>query len=393
MNTRILRSLRQFFKHESSASLVLALSTLVAMVLANGHLAEAYFGLLEYKFAGLSIHHWINDGLMTIFFFAVGMEIKRELIAGELNNFRKAALPVFAAIGGMSGPAIIYFIFNRGNNQVLQGWAIPMATDIAFAIGILTLLGKRVPISLKIFLLALAIADDLGAVLVIAIFYTREIRLAGIGLAASGFFSIMTARRFRFQSPLFYIPLGILLWIGVLYSGIHATVAGVIIGLLTPYSFPSRNAELKAAHSPLNNLLHLVQPWVGFAIMPLFALANAGIAIGGVQISTLLHSGVSLGVGIGLLIGKPIGILSFSALAIFLGLASRPIDLKWSYLAGASCLAGIGFTMAIFIANLALPELDIIEAKIAVLVASAAAALIGYCILFFVLDKKPQTSI
>lgn len=382
----IIRLIDRFIQMQSSSSIVLAVCTLIAIVAANGPIALSYFHLLEIKFAGLSIHHWINDGLMAIFFFVVGMEIKREIVEGELSTFRKATLPVAAAFGGMLVPALIYFTLNP-TGTMFRGWAIPMATDIAFALGVLLLLGKRIPLSLKIFLLALAIVDDLGAVLIIATFYTEEIRGIGLLIASAGILAILAARWLKIKSYFLYIPLGVLLWVGVLYSGIHATIAGVLLGLLTPHRFPSSKRGGKT-YSPLEDLIHKLNPYVSYGIMPIFAIANAGIPLSGISLTTVTESTVTKGVGLGLLIGKPVGIMLLSGLTVALGLARLPADLKWRHLFGVACLAGIGFTMAIFITNLSLPEAHAVEAKVAILGASAIAAALGYVLLLLTLDRK-----
>lgn len=355
------------------------MATLVAMLAANSPASEFYFHILDLKVLGLTIQHWINDGLMAIFFFLIGMEIKREIVDGELASFRQAALPVFAALGGMILPATIYLIFNS-SSVMAKGWAIPMATDIAFALGVLTLLGKRVPLSLKIFLLTLAIVDDLGAIIVIATFYTEEIRSLGLWLAFAGIVGVIGARSLGLKSYFFYLPLGLILWLGIFYSGIHATIAGVILGFLTPASFANERKS-GATFSPLDNLIHMLHPWVSFGIMPIFALTNAGIPFAGVTPSSLLADSVSIGVIIGLLLGKPVGVLLFSYFSVFLGLAKFPRGLRWQDLVGISCLSGIGFTMAIFITNISLPEGHAKYAKIGVLVASGLSAILGYCLL------------
>lgn len=373
------RLVGRFIHTESASSIVLAISTLVAMALANSFLAAAYLQLLEIKILGLSLQHWINDGLMAIFFFVVGMEVKREIVAGELSSIRKAALPVSAAIGGMIVPAAIYILMNP-HGAAARGWAIPMATDIAFALGVLTLLGKRVPLSLKIFLLALAIVDDLGAIFVIATFYSNEIRETGIYIASFAALAIVAARAIGLRRYLAYVPLGIILWIGILYSGVHATIAGVIVGLLTPSNLRIERGGLDSV-SPIDDLIYKLHPWVSFGIMPIFALANAGIPIAGATPAGFFGNSISMGVFLGLLLGKPIGILLASMVAIRSGLASLPQDFRWLQLAGVSCLAGIGFTMAIFITNLSLAQEQASNAKVAIIGASSLSAALGFFIL------------
>lgn len=369
------KPLEHFIHTESSSGIVLAFCAGAAMLLANSSFSETYFNLLETKIAFLSLQHWINDGLMTIFFLVVGLEIKREMVSGELSTIKKASLPVAAAIGGMIVPALVYFYFNNGTPHI-SGWAIPMATDIAFALGVLTLFGSRVPLSLKVFLLALAIVDDLGAVLVIAFFYTSQIKLLGLLGAALAFLLVLAARHFKVASYAVYVVLGIGVWAGFLYSGVHATIAGVMLGLLTPNSFTKKQTNF-APYSPINELIHFLHLWVGFGIMPVFALANAGVALTGVDLAGIFANPIFDGVALGLTLGKPIGILLFSGIAVMIGLAKLPNDLKWIHIFGTSMLAGIGFTMSIFIANLALPLESMIYAKVGIIAGSVTAAVLG----------------
>lgn len=381
------KPLERFIQTESASGIVLAACAVIAMVLANSSLSATYFSLLETKISFLSLHHWINDGLMTIFFFVVGLEIKRELVSGELSTLKKATLPVAAAVGGMVVPALIYAYFNKDSASI-SGWAIPMATDIAFAVGILTLFGSRVPLSLKIFLLALAIVDDLGAVLVIAFFYTSQIKILGLLAAAVAFVLVIGARYLKVGAYVVYLLLGAIAWGGFLYSGVHATIAGVILGLLTPSSFKSRNNSF-IPYSPIDNIIHFLHPWVSFGIMPLFALANAGVALKGIELATIYKNSIFEGVVLGLTLGKPIGILLFAGIAVLAGLAKLADDLKWVHIFGASLIAGIGFTMSIFIANLALPIESIIYAKAGIILASILAASLGYLALFIGFKLKP----
>jgi NhaA family Na+:H+ antiporter len=372
-----------------------------------------------------SLLHWINDGLMVIFFFVVGLEIKREVTSGELASARRAALPIAGAIGGMLIPAAIYLALNSGG-PAQQGWGIPMATDIAFTLGILTVMGSRVPLPLKVFITALAIADDLGAILVIAIFYTSEISWVALGIALIIFFILIGFNRARVYSPLPYAIMGIGLWLAFLQSGIHPTIAGVllavtipsrspanirtllvqVISLLQSFELPalwqeSPDSKRQAAvstiehigermQSPAQRLEELLAPWSTYIILPLFALANAGVAISSDSISTL-SSRVSIGIILGLVIGKPLGIAIISYGAARLGLAELPEGLQWRQLAGASFLAGIGFTMALFIGNAAFSnEPNLLEiSKLAILVASLIAAVLGSVAL---LVTSPDTS-
>lgn len=368
--------MKKFIKTESASGVILALITLVAFALANSSLSESYFKLLETKLLGWTILHWINDGLMTIFFFVVGMEIKKELIAGELSSYSKAALPFAGAVGGMVVPALIYYYFNF-NKDTLSGWAIPMATDIAFAMGVIALLGHRVSSSAKIFLLALAIVDDLGAVSVIAFFYTEKISLMGLTGGVLSLSVIYILRRIKVSSYIAYSVVGVLVWGFTLYSGVHATIAGVVLGLLTPLSVNLKKSDSSQIY-PLETLIHTLHPFVSFFIMPIFALANAGVNFRNLNYSELFSSSVVLGVGLGLLLGKPIGIMAASWLAVKCGLASKSAQLNWSELFGVSILAGIGFTMSIFISQLGLPLSSLDVSKFAILIASILSGLAGY---------------
>lgn len=380
------KPLERFINLESSSSIVLAVSTMVAVILANSPFSADYFQFLGTKFFVLSAQHWINDGLMAIFFFLVGLEIKRELVIGELSTLKKASLPVAAAAGGMIVPALIYFYFNQGTPNV-SGWAIPMATDIAFALGVLMTFGSRVPLSLKVFLLALAIVDDLGAVLVIALFYTAEIKILGLVIALIAFALIVLSRYFKFKNYFTYIIIGSIAWGGFLYSGVHATIAGVILGLLTPFSFTDKKNAFYT-YSPIDNLIHLLHPWISYGIMPVFALANAGISLTGMKLPEIAASEISIGVILGLVIGKPLGILLFSFLTLRLNLAKMPNGLTWKHLLGASCLAGIGFTMSIFITDLALPLDKVIYAKVGIFISSIIAGVLGYAAIHFATRKS-----
>lgn len=369
---KLTRPMEIFFATEASSGILLALCTVLAMVIANSALSEGYFSFLHAKFLGLSVHHWINDGVMTIFFFVVGMEIKRELVAGELSSPRKAALPIAGAIGGMVGPALLYYFLNPSYPDS-RGWGIPMATDIAFAVGVLSFFGKKVPFSLKVFLLALAIVDDLGAVLVIALFYTKEIFAPYLGFAALALAAMVALQKMKVHRYGAYGLLGIATWFFVLRSGVHATVAGVLVGFLTPISFVKNEVK----YFPLNELIHKLHPLVSFAIMPIFALANAGVNLVGADFSALGSSSIFLGVGLGLLLGKPIGILAACAVAVALKAAQLPRGVGWGDMLGVGCLAGIGFTMALFVSGLALyPEQEIFS-KTGILLGSLISAILG----------------
>jgi NhaA family Na+:H+ antiporter len=372
MVSKLLSSTQNFFRMEAASSLILLAAVILAFIIANGPLFEHYQLILEYKILSLSIHHWINDGLMTIFFFLVGLEIKKELVVGELSTPKKAAMPIFAAIGGMVFPALIYFFFNHEMPQA-KGWGIPMATDIAFAVGVLTLFGRRVPVSMKIFLLAIAIVDDLGAILVIAFFYTQEIRGSGLALAMIAFGIMALFKFFKIKSYLVYLPIALVIWLGFLYSGVHATLAGVAIGLLTPITISTNKFKI----NPVDDLIHLLHPWVSFGIMPIFALANAGIRLSGFKLFEVLNHSVNQGIILGLCLGKPIGIFLMSLIAKKLKIANLPSGLNWNNVFTIGCLGGIGFTMSLFISSLALPSSLEVYSKTGIILASLISAIVG----------------
>jgi len=366
---------------EVLAGLVLAIATFAALAIANSSFSDAYFFLLNHKLFGLSVQHWVNDGMMTLFFFMVGLEIKREVIQGELRTLSKAALPVAAAIGGMLFPALIYFAFNF-NQPTLNGWAIPMATDIAFALAVLSLLGKSVPIGLRVFLLTLAVVDDLGAVAVIALFYTATINIKGLVIAVFllGIVRLLCVKQVK--SYWIYWLLGGLVWGATLSSGVHATIAGVVLGLMTPISLEI-SKKIKTQIFPLETILHYLHPMVSLLIMPLFAFANAGVFLGAFNLDQMISSSVSSGITLGLLAGKPIGILLFTWLAVTFGFANMSTSIKWRHIFGVSFLAGIGFTMSIFIAHMALLPENLDLAKISILLASVVSGVIGFLFLKF----------
>lgn len=382
----IRKPIEQFLQLEASSGILLAISAVVALLIANSSWADTYFSLLGWKVAGLSVHYWINDGLMVIFFFVIGMELKKEILTGELSSAKKAALPVAAALGGMVAPALIYHFFNAGSEGV-SGWGIPMATDIAFALGVLSLFGKRVPLSLKVFLLALAIVDDLGAILVIAFFYTKEIRFEGLALALFAFGLTVGAKKLHVKSYAAYVAIGIVAWFGVLYSGVHATVAGVLIGFLTPLSFKVSPDQDKT-YSPLDDLVHTLHPWVSYGIMPIFALANAGINLQGLNFQQLIMHPVHQGVALGLFVGKAFGVFLFSRLLVLSGLGTLPTGLRWSHILGVGFLGGIGFTMALFISNLALSEALETYSKTGIMLGSGLSGIVGSLILLWAFRRK-----
>jgi NhaA family Na+:H+ antiporter len=429
---RFVRPAQRFAAIEASGGIVLLIGAIIALIWVNSPWDQSYHDLWETELA-LDLHlfeihqhlgHAVNDGLMVLFFFVVGLEIKRELVSGELSSPRRAILPAAAALGGMLGPAIIYTIFNAGR-ETAHGWGIPMATDIAFAVGVLTLLGKRVPTPLKVFLLALAVADDLGGIIVIAVFYTESLSLQAIGWALLLLAIIIVINRAGVRSFAPYIFLGVLFWAAMLESGIHATIAGVVLALLTPSrpyyteeDFDAVMERLQAEfalaradgdhdrmqealrqmedlasgmESPLDRLEHRLAPWTAYLIVPIFAIANAGVAVSGEMLRDAFTSPVTLGVAFGLVLGKPIGIFLTSWVCVRLGLAQLPANTNFRQILGAGMIAGIGFTVALFIAGLSFDvpsHLD--EAKVGILAASVAAGLLGSA--YLLLLPAPRTS-
>lgn len=385
-----------FFQHQAAGGIVLMIAAAVALILDNSALSWLYDRLLQtpvaFQIGALSLHKplllWINDGLMAIFFFLVGLEIKREILEGRLSNARQAGLPIVAAIGGMVVPALIYIGLNADDPTALRGWAIPSATDIAFALGVLALLGSRVPAALKVFLLALAIIDDLGAIIIIALFYTSELSPSVLAIAAAGvaMLSVLNYRGVSRTAP--YLVVGLVIWVCVLKSGVHATLAGVVIALFIPIK-----AKDQPDVSPLKQIEHGLAPWVAFGVMPIFAFANAGVSLTGLQLSDLL-SGIPLGIAAGLFIGKQIGIMGFVLIGVKLGLARLPQGVTWSHIYGASLLAGIGFTMSLFIGTLAFSDPEHASAvRIGVLTGSLLSALLGFAVLRLTGTKAPDGNV
>ncbi len=377
---RLRASFTEFFELESAGGVVLILATAIALVLANSPWVDNFVAFLQTDLSlpgtHLNLLHWINDGLMAIFFLVAGAEIKRELVQGELSTFKKAAMPIAAAIGGMIVPALIYFAFNRGTPFV-RGWGIPMATDIAFSLGILALLGSRIPIGLKVFLTALAIVDDLGAILVIAVFYSSSLDWEWLGVAGILLGGLVVAKRIGIKALFVYLLTGVAVWWCFLNSGVHATVAGVLVGLLIPVASQKQD-ESCSTKSPIDRLIHILHPWVAFGIVPIFALANAGVAFHGTTVSTLQQS-VPLGILLGLFVGKPLGIFGFSWFASKLNFGQLPDKVSWAQIAGMSFLAGIGFTMSLFIAELAISGSEALPlAKIGILLGSLVSAIVGF---------------
>lgn len=386
MPRRILKPFEEFFKLEAASGIMLLLFAIIALVWANSPLASQYQRVLDYHvtvgFGSLalskSLLHWINDGLMAVFFLSVGMEIKRELVIGELKSLKQAALPIGAAVGGMIVPAAIYACFNYGTPNI-SGWGIPMATDIAFALGALSLLGKkRAPRGLAIFLAALAIVDDLGAVLVIALFYTGQISWIALLVAGGILTALILANRMGSDSVFLFLVLGFFLWLALLKSGVHATVAGVLLGM----TIPVRSGSGSGGRPMLERLEHALQPWVAFAIMPVFALANAGIALDTGSFREAVNSPVSLGIFFGLFLGKQIGIFGAVHLLLRSKLATLPRQATMRQMYGVSLLGGIGFTMSMFITNLAFGSNGVLEiAKLGIILASLLSAIAGLVIL------------
>lgn len=367
-------SFKEFFESSKAGGIILILCTILSLSVANSTLGPAYLGFWHQYVAGLSIEHWVNDALMAIFFLLIGLELKRELVNGELSDLRNAMLPMLAAAGGIAVPALIHFGLNAGT-ATQAGVGIPMATDIAFALGVLALLGSRVPASLKIFLTALAVMDDLGAIIVIALFYTAELSFLYLLGALAVFVGLLALNRvLRVMALLPYLVGGALMWFLMLKSGVHATIAGVLLAFTIPYSSKEDDAE-----SPSHRLEHILHKPVTFLILPIFALANTGIIIGAGWETELLSAN-SLGIILGLVAGKPVGIFLFSFAAVALGLCRLPLDLAWRHILGAGLLGGIGFTMSIFITNLAFVGAgDTINAsKMAILVASLVAGVAGF---------------
>lgn len=376
--------LRDFLRQESSGGIILMFCAAIALVVANSALAGVYFHTLHFDVAGLSVQHWINDALMALFFLLVGLEIKREFLDGELATWSRRALPGIAAAGGMAVPALIYVAININSPGTMRGWAIPAATDIAFALGVLSLLGSRAPVSLKLFLTALAILDDLGAVLIIAFFYTADLSLMYLALSGATLAVLFALNRFRVFNLLPYLILGVALWYFVLQSGVHATLAGVALAITIPLRPSPAAPENK--DSPLHILEHGLSPWVAFLIVPIFGLANAGVSLTGLSPAALLDP-VPLGVTAGLFLGKQLGVFSFAWAAIRLGLADLPANATWRQVYGVAILCGIGFTMSLFIGLLAFTDTHLQdEAKIGVLLGSVLSAVLGWVL---VRSSKP----
>jgi Na+:H+ antiporter, NhaA family len=389
MIRKTLSMMTAFLESEAAGGLILMASAAAALIIANSPLSHAYFESLHHYIAGLSLLHWINDALMAVFFLMVGLEIKREILTGELSTWPKRALPGLAALGGIIAPAAIYLIFNRASPESVRGWAIPTATDIAFALGVLALLGSRVPVGLKVFLTALAIIDDLAAVLIIAIFYTANLSLLMLGGAVLCLIALLILNRLHIKTLWPYLLIGAILWIFVFKSGIHATLAGVALALFIPLHTHKKNSEDDHA-SPLIRLEHALHKPVAFLVVPIFGFANAGVSLAGFNLDMLLQP-VPLGVALGLFLGKQLGVFAFSFIAIRSGLAALPAGVSWVQLYALSILTGIGFTMSLFIGLLAFPTHPEMQdaVKIGVLAGSVLAGVIGYVVLGRLLSLKP----
>jgi NhaA family Na+:H+ antiporter len=377
----ISKPFKWFFKLEAASGLVLLFAAIIALFISNSNLADLYFSTLnKYLFIGinnfglkLSVIHWINDALMAIFFFFVTLEIKREFLQGELSNIKQALLPIIAAVGGMLVPALFYVFINFGDSETLKGWAIPSATDIAFSLGVLSLLGKRVPLSLKVFLTALAIIDDLGAIVIIALFYSGNLSIKYLLLMLAAFIILLLINKFNIKKFLPYLIVGLFLWDFTHNSGVHATIAGVLLAMTIPHRKKEKDFSL------LIKIEHAISPYVAFGIMPLFAFANAGVSLEGLTFASLLNK-VPLGILLGLFVGKQLGVFIFSYVAIKTKIAQMPNNTSWYNFYGVGVLTGIGFTMSLFVGNLAFAEnMQYMDGvKIGVLTGSLLSTLFGY---------------
>ena len=389
----ISKPFRWFFKLEAASGLVLLFAAIIALFISNSGLADLYFATLnKYLFIGinnfglkLSVLHWINDALMAIFFFFVTLEIKREFLQGELSNIKQALLPIIAAVGGMLVPALFYIFINLGDSDTLNGWAIPSATDIAFSLGVLSLLGKRVPLSLKVFLTALAIIDDLGAIVIIALFYSGDLSIKYLTLMLLAFIVLLLINKFNIKKFLPYLVVGLFLWDFTHNSGIHATIAGVLLAMTIPHRKKEKDFSL------LIKIEHAISPYVAFGIMPLFAFANAGVSLEGLSFTSLLDK-VPLGIVLGLFLGKQLGVFVFSYVSIKLKVAQMPSDTSWYNFYGVGVLTGIGFTMSLFVGNLAFAEnMQYMDGvKIGVLTGSLLSTLFGYFLILLTPNKPSK---
>ena len=393
MINNISKPFRWFFKLEAASGLVLFFAAIIALFISNSGLADLYFSTLDkYLFIGinnfglkLSVLHWINDALMAIFFFFVTLEIKREFLQGELSNIKQALLPIIAAVGGMLVPALFYVFINLGDSETLNGWAIPSATDIAFSLGVLSLLGKRVPLSLKVFLTALAIIDDLGAIVIIALFYSGDLSIKYLTLMLLAFIALLLINKFNIKKFLPYLVVGLFLWDFTHNSGIHATIAGVLLAMTIPHRKKEKDFSL------LIKIEHSISPYVAFGIMPLFAFANAGVSLEGLSFASLLDK-VPLGIVLGLFLGKQLGVFIFSYLSIKFKVAQMPNNTSWYNFYGVGVLTGIGFTMSLFVGNLAFAEnMQYMDGvKIGVLTGSLLSTIFGYFLILLTPNKPSK---
>ena len=389
----MLTTIEEFIKKESSSGILLIIVTLLALFLQNSFLSDVYTSFLHtpvhvtFGTFGVAkpLFLWVNDGLMAIFFFLVGLEVKREVLEGELSSKEQVILPLVAALGGMMVPALVFVLFNQNDAFAMKGWAIPTATDIAFALGILSLLGKRVPVSLKIFLMALAIIDDLGAIVIIALFYTGDLSIVSLMISLICLVGLILLNKLNVTKKAAYILVGIVLWLSVLKSGVHATLAGVVLAFTIPLYSVKENEHF----SMLKELEHDLHYWVAFFILPIFAFVNAGVDLRGLE-SSALFSNISLGIALGLFLGKQIGVFGFSVLAIKLKLATLPQGANFKQLYGVSILTGIGFTMSLFVDSLAYNDSGIFfyADRLAILLGSFFSGIIGYLFLRFCSTKR-----
>ena len=391
------QTIKKFFQHEAASGFILVFAAMIAMILANSPLNSFYNGLLEIpvsvRFGGFEIAKplilWVNDGLMAIFFFLVGLEIKREILGGNLSSLAQITLPAFAAVAGIAFPALIYVWFNANDPVAIRGWAIPSATDIAFAVGVFTIFGKSLPLSLKLFLLSVAIFDDIGAIVIIALFYSQDLSTASLAVAISGLVVLFLLNRFKVPTQAAYILVGVVVWAAVLKSGVHATLAGFALAWFIPMSVKNEDG-----HPMLEHMEHKLHPWVGFFVLPIFAFANAGVSLIGVSLDNVFNP-ITLGIAAGLFIGKQVGIFGVCWLTVKAGLAKLPKDATWPQLYGVTLLCGIGFTMSLFIGSLAFEEQPLeyqVSVKVGVLVGSLLSAVIGAFVLAKVSNNMPSSS-
>ena len=389
---QLITNFKKFLAHDMAAGIILALAAIFAMIVANSPLHDHYEHFLHLpimvKIGTLTIDnhllHWINDGLMAVFFFLVGLELKREMLVGELSEVKKVVLPAVAAVGGMLVPAIFYMLLNHHDATLMKGWAMPAATDIAFALGVLTLLGNRVPLALKVFLASIAIFDDIGAIIIIALFYSSGLSLAALAWVVLCLGLLWLMNRFNVTRTTAYVVIGMIMWVAMLKSGLHATLTGVLLALFIPM-----HDNKNPSYSPLETLEHDLQDTVNFIILPIFAFANAGIYLGGSGLDSLTHS-VPLGVAVGLLFGKPIGIMAFSWLGVKSGAASLPENVDWQQELGVAILCGIGFTMSLFIGGLAFAGLEVkpFDERLGIILGSLLSGIAGYFYLKKVLPTQ-----